>query len=167
MSQAPQLLAELEARGLHLALAESLTGGLLGAELTAPAGASKVILGSIVAYQTSLKNELLGVSKSLLSERGAVDSQVAAQMAMGVRTQLAKRCNLTEAEVIGLSTTGVAGPDLQDGQAVGTVFVGLSGKGFEDKVLALSLSGDRNQIRQLTVDAAIEMIWEQIRSLPR
>lgn len=163
MSLAANLLDELAARGLYLAVAESLTGGSLGAALTEPAGASKVFLGSIVAYQTELKSELLGVSASLLLEAGAVDARVAAQMATGVRSKLAQKCNLAESKVIGLSTTGVAGPDPQGSCPVGTVFIGLAGEGFETQVLALSLDGDRQLIRQRTVAAAVEIIWEQIR----
>ena len=163
MSKAAQLLAELEGRSLHLAVAESLTGGGLSGELTAPAGASKIVLGAIVAYQTELKNELLGVSKSLLAESGAVDARVAAQMASGVRTLLAQKCAIAETSVIGVATSGVAGPTEQDGKPVGTVFIAIAGDGFENQVLALELTGNREAIRSQTVDLAIDFLWEQFR----
>lgn len=160
-----QLLATLESKGLKLAVAESLTGGLLAAEFTSVAGASNVFLGGIVAYQSALKHELLGVSASLLDQRGAVDAEVAAQMAAGVRERLAEKCGIDPFKVIGLSTTGVAGPDEQDGKSVGTVFAGVASSLFADQVLALNLDGGRQQIRQATVDQTIAFLWEQISTL--
>ena len=155
------LIKTLEQKKLHLAIAESLTGGALSAELISVAGASKVVLGSIVAYQTELKHELLGVSKALLQNQGAVDAEVAAQMAAGVRTKLAAKTGLDEALVIGVSTTGVAGPDAQDGKPVGTVFIGLSGT-FGEWVIAEEFTGDRAEIRAKTVAAALNALSEQL-----
>ena len=77
-------------------------------------GASNVVLGSIVAYQTNLKHELLGVSRALLENQGPVDAEVVAQMAGGVRAKLAAKSGLNLAQVIGVATTGVAGPDRQN-----------------------------------------------------
>jgi nicotinamide-nucleotide amidase len=155
------ILKALEARGFKLALAESLTGGLLSAEIVSVPGASNVLLGSIVAYQTSLKHELLGVSRALLENQGAVDPEVAAQMATGVRTKLANKTNTDENLVIGISTTGVAGPDAQDGVAVGTVYIAISGPGaIGDSVYAHEFSGGREAIRAATVTAAIEALGE-------
>ncbi|MDI1457603.1 CinA family protein, partial [Streptomyces sp. ATE26] len=113
--EATELVRLLTVRGESLAVAESLTGGLVAAEITGVPGASKVFRGSVTAYATELKRELLGVDATLLAERGAVDPQVAGQMAAGVRKALGADW--------GLATTGVAGPDPQDGQSVGTVFV--------------------------------------------
>ncbi|MEY4494729.1 MAG: hypothetical protein RL570_844, partial [Actinomycetota bacterium] len=142
---AAEILKQLESRGFKLAIAESLTGGLLSAEFVSVAGASKVLLGSIVAYHTTLKHELLGVSRALLENQGPVDPEVAAQMASGVRTKLANKTNTDENLVIGIATTGVAGPDPQDGVAVGTVYVALSGPGaIGDSVYAFELSGGRD-----------------------
>lgn len=90
----------LTVRGETLAVAESLTGGLVAAEITSVPGASKAFRGSVTAYATSLKHELLGVDADLLAARGAVDAQVAAQMAAGVRRAL-------DADW-GIATTGVA-----------------------------------------------------------
>lgn len=158
---AAAILKELESRGFKLGIAESLTGGALSAEFASVAGASKVLLGSIVAYQTSLKHELLGVSRTLLENQGAVDPEVAAQMATGVRTKLAAKTNTDEAQVIGVATTGVAGPDTQDGVAVGTVYVAISGPGaLGDSVFAFEFSGDRRAIQQATVEQAVSALGE-------
>jgi nicotinamide-nucleotide amidase len=155
------ILQELEAKGFKLAIAESLTGGLLSAEFVSVPGASKVLLGSIVAYQTSLKHELLGVSRNLLENQGPVDPEVAAQMAAGVRTKLANKTNTDEQLVIGVATTGVAGPESQAGVAVGTVYVAVSGPGLiGDSVYAHSFEGDRDSIRTATVSAAIDALGE-------
>ena len=158
---AASILQELEARGYKLAIAESLTGGLLSAEFVSVPGASNVLLGSIVAYQTALKHELLGVSRTLLENQGAVDPEVAAQMASGIRTKLANKTNTDEARVIGIATTGVAGPDAQDGVAVGTVYIAISGPGaIGDSVYAQQLSGGREAIRAATVGEAISALGE-------
>ena len=158
---AAAILKELEARGFKLAIAESLTGGLLSAEFVSVPGASNVLLGSIVAYQTSLKHELLGVSRTLLENQGAVDPEVAAQMATGVRTRLANKSNTDESQVIGIATTGVAGPDAQDGVAVGTVYIAISGPGaIGDAVYAHEFSGGREAIRAATVSEAINALGE-------
>ena len=118
-------------------MAESLTGGLVTASLVAVPGASRVLRGGIVAYATDLKAGLLGVDVDLLAERGAVDEAVAAQMAAGIRTA-------TGADV-GLATTGVAGPDPQDGQGPGVVFVAVSTP-VASEVQRLDLDGDRSKV---------------------
>ncbi len=155
------LLAALERRGLKLAVAESLTGGLLAGAITEVAGASKVFLGSITAYQSILKQQLLGVSSQLLENQGAVDPEVVAQMAAGVRRKISTGCALEEAQVIGIATTGVAGPDEQDGKPVGTVYIGISGvEGVGEVVYAHSFEGSRSEIRKQTVNAAIGHLLE-------
>jgi len=156
---AATVLAGLKTRKLHLAVAESLTGGLLTAEFVTVSGASDVLLGGIIAYQQELKHELLGVSQALLAQVGSVDPQVAAQMAQGVRTKLAAKMGLDEALVVGVSTTGVAGPDLQDGKHVGCVFLGISSQ-TGDYVYELNLVGDRNSIRAQTVQHAVSALGE-------
>ena len=158
---AAEILQQLESRGFKLAIAESLTGGLLSAEFVSVAGASKVLLGSIVAYHTTLKHELLGVSRALLENQGPVDPEVAAQMASGVRTKLANKTNTDENLVIGIATTGVAGPDPQDGVAVGTVYVAISGPGaIGDSVYAYEFSGGREAIRAAAVSEAVAALGE-------
>ena len=161
MTDAKQLIAKLESKGLFVGLAESLTGGALCSELVSVPGASKVVLGSMVAYQTELKSSALGVSAELLSAVGAVDAQVAVQMAEGIRSRLALQLLKNTDDVIGVSTTGVAGPDEQDGKPVGLVFISVVGrKGVQ--VWEERFSGDRYAIRKQTVDKAIELIWEYL-----
>lgn len=172
-TDAAAVLEALQAADLKLAFAESLTGGLLCAEFVSVPGASNVVLGSIVAYQTGLKNELLGVSRALLENQGPVDAEVVAQMAAGVRTKLAVKSGLDLAKVIGVATTGVAGPDRQNGVEVGTVFIGISGLGSssagsqiasDDAVFAHQFTGTRDEIRIATVNAAIAHLKEHFTS---
>ncbi|MEY4532975.1 MAG: hypothetical protein RI926_744 [Actinomycetota bacterium] len=144
-----ELMTRLTERGLTVAVAESLTGGLLCAALTEVPGASKVIRGGVVAYATDLKSSLLNVDHDLLATVGAVDADVALAMAAGVASKLGTD--------IGLSTTGVAGPEPQDGKAVGTVFIACVW-GEKRVVEELSLTGTRNEIRSLTVHAALRLL---------
>jgi len=145
------LVAALIERGLTIAVAESLTGGQLVAALIDVPGASATVLGGVVAYNTELKHSVLGVSAELLAEHGAVHPEVARQMAAGVRTALAVGGKPAD---VGLATTGVAGPQPQGGQPVGTVYLGLA---MGDRVhsVALTLSGSRAHIRSETVSAAL------------
>jgi len=115
------LLGRLTAAGLTVAAAESLTGGLLTAVLTEIPGSSSVVRGGLVVYATDLKHRLAGVDPKLLAERGPVDPLVAAALAQGAREGCAAG--------IGVGLTGVAGPDSQDGVAVGTWFVAVAGPG--------------------------------------
>jgi len=155
------LLKQLEGKGLKLAIAESLTGGLLCSELVAVAGASNVVLGSVVAYQTGLKSSLLGVNSQLLESNGAVDPEVAVQMAEGIRSRMSLQLLLATDSVIGVSTTGVAGPDEQDGKPVGTVFIAVAGK-HGVKVWEEHFSGDRSSIRAQSASSAISHIGEYL-----
>ena len=144
---APSLVAELTVRGETVAVAESLTGGLVVAELVAVPGASAVVRGGVVAYATPLKASVLGVSAELLAANGAVHPEVARQMASGVRRALAVD---GVPATWGISTTGVAGPDPQDGQPVGTVFIGIASEDGAE-AFALHLDGDREAIRNAAV----------------
>jgi nicotinamide-nucleotide amidase len=156
---AKEVLDLLEKKGLKLAIAESLTGGLLCSELVSVAGASNVVLGSVVAYQSALKSSALGVNSDLLSTRGAVDPEVAVQMAEGIRSRFSLQLLLPTDKVLGVSTTGVAGPLEQDGKPVGTVFIAVAGaKGVQ--VWEEHFSGDREAIRASTVQAALSHIRE-------
>ncbi|MDJ0341632.1 CinA family protein [Streptomyces sp. H10-C2] len=150
---AAEVLRLLDRQGLTLAVAESLTGGLVAAELTAVPGASRTFRGSVTAYATELKHQLLGVDAGLLAARGAVDPQVALEMAEGVRSRL-------EADW-GLATTGVAGPDPQDGQPVGTVYVAVAGP-EGSAVTPLRLEGGRPEIRAASVAAALALLAESL-----
>ncbi|MFF4115633.1 CinA family protein [Streptomyces sp. NPDC001714] len=162
-STAAELVRLLTVRGQTLAVAESLTGGLVAAEITTVPGASKAFRGSVTAYATELKHGLLGVDATLLARQGAVDPQVAAQMAAGVRKALGADW--------GLATTGVAGPEPQDGRPVGTVFVAVdgpfgpgSGSAAGGKVEALRLNGDRAEIRRESVRSVLALLLRELAS---
>ncbi|MFE7410648.1 CinA family protein [Streptomyces laurentii] len=154
MNEAARVLELLAERDHTLAVAESLTGGLVAAELTGVPGASRSFLGSVTAYATVLKERLLGVDGALLAERGAVDPEVALQMAAGVRALLGADW--------GIATTGVAGPDPQDGQPVGTVYVAVAGPGESGaglgNVAALRLNGGRADIRTESVRSVLALL---------
>jgi nicotinamide-nucleotide amidase len=132
----------LVAAGETLAVAESLTGGLLASALVAVPGASAVFRGGIIAYATDTKERLLAVEQAVLAANGPVDPTVATQMAMGARWRL----DATWA----VSTTGVAGPDPQPddphSSPVGTVYLGIAGPRIAQAV-RLQLDGDREEIR--------------------
>ncbi|WP_236968394.1 CinA family protein [Microbacterium aurantiacum] len=151
MTDGAELLAALRRRGWSVACAESLTGGLVCAELTAVPGASATVRGGVVAYATDCKVSVLGVDPALTARVGAVDPDVADQMAEGVR-------RLFAAEV-GIATTGVAGPDPQDGQPVGTVHVSVATPGGIAR-RRLALSGTREEIRAETVRSAVLLAVE-------
>ena len=136
-------------RGYKLAVAESCTGGMIGARITAIAGSSDVFLGGVLAYDNSVKREILGVPDSDLEEFGAVSEEVAVKMAESVRRML--RAD------IGIGVTGVAGPG--GGTAakpVGMVWVALDGVGKEAR--CLRLFGTREEIRQRAAQAALDMV---------
>jgi nicotinamide-nucleotide amidase len=147
------LVAELIARGQTLAVAESLTGGLLAASIVDIPGCSAVFRGGLVVYATDLKAALAGVPVHLLAERGPVDPEVALALARGARD----RCSADW----GLGTTGVAGPDAQHGKPPGTAFVAVAGP-HRGHVRALALAGDRPAIRAATVAAALDLLATQL-----
>lgn len=165
MSTAEKILTTLKAQNKKLVIAESLTGGLLTAEFAKVAGASDVLLTGIVAYNTFLKHELLGVSKQLLENQGAVDPEVAAQMAEGLRVKIAQKLGLEISQVVAISTTGVAGPSQQDGKSVGELYICVS-KGPEgsgsSNVYAHQLAGDRAKIQNSAVLLGLGHLWEEI-----
>ncbi|WP_329041071.1 CinA family protein [Streptomyces sp. NBC_00178] len=149
-SDAARVLRRLGERGETLGVAESLTGGLVAAELTSVPGASRSFRGSVTAYATPLKRDVLGVDGALLDERGAVDPDVARAMAVGVRRILGADW--------GIATTGVAGPEPQDGKPVGTVFLAVAGPEGVPKVAALRLNGGRADIRRESVRTLLELL---------
>lgn len=152
---AAEVLDLLRRRRQTLAVAESLTGGLVAAALTAVPGASRVFRGSVTAYATDLKRDVLGVDGQLLAERGAVDSEVARHLAEGVRSRLAADW--------GVATTGVAGPDPQDGQPAGTVHVAVSAPGTGGVVAQrLDLAGDRAAVRAGSVHAVLTLLRNEL-----
>lgn len=148
MTAASRLLAALADRGWTLAVAESLTGGLVTAALVDVPGASAVLRGGVVAYATDLKASLLDVDAGLLAQRGAVDPDVAAAMARGAAHRLGAD--------VGLATTGVAGPDPQDGHAPGTVHVAVATPDGV-RVASLTLPGDRAAVRGAACARVLEL----------
>jgi len=143
------VLTLLRERHATLAVAESLTGGLLGATVSAPPGASDVFRGGITAYSSDLKADLLGVDSRVLEEYGAVSAETARAMAEAARV----RC----ASTYGVSLTGVAGPAEQEGHPVGTVHIGLAGpRGSTAK--ALRLPGDRSLVRTYACVSALNLL---------
>ena len=150
---AARIIELLTQRRQTVAVAESLTGGLLGAAITNVPGASVVFRGGVIAYATDLKAALLGVPKALLADRGAVDPEVAGAMAAGIRERLGA--------AIGVATTGVAGPDPQDGKPPGTVHIAVSA-GSEPVIQTLALSGGRDEIRRATVERSLRLLWSVV-----
>jgi len=154
---APALAADLVDRltfsGRTVAVAESLTGGLLASAFTDVPGASLVLRGGVVSYATDVKAQVLGVDEALLARAGSVDAEVAEQMASGAR--------LLMGATYGLSTTGVAGPEPVDGKPVGLVYVAVVGPGTS-RVKALDLAGDRSSIRAQSVLAVLELLAEEL-----
>ncbi|HQY99084.1 MAG TPA: CinA family protein [Propionicimonas sp.] len=147
---ASRLVAALAVRGQTLATAESLTGGLVGAAITSVPGASAVYLGGVISYATPMKTVLAGVSPDVLAAHGPVAGATAIAMAAGVRER-------TGADWA-LATTGVAGPDPQDGHAPGEVWLGVAGPDGLASSRHLHLSGGRDAIRAAAVAAALEFL---------
>lgn len=135
-------------RGDRLAVAESLTGGTVLGTLTAVPGSSRSVVGGVVSYATEVKRQLLGVTAPLV-----ISAECAEQMARGVRESL-------DADWA-VATTGVAGPDPQEDQPVGTVYVAVAGsEGTASRRLALT--GDRQEIREATVQAALALLRDAL-----
>ncbi len=150
---AAELIDSLRLRGLKLAAAESLTGGQIASTIVDVPGASDVFLGGVVAYATAAKTGMLGLSPALLETHGAVDADVAAEMARSCAERFAAACGVSKDIVLGVSSTGVAGPGSQAGKSAGTVFVAAC-LGENIQVLEFHFAGDRNQVReQATVEA--------------
>lgn len=152
---AAAVVHELVERRQTLAVAESLTGGLLATTIVEIPGVSSVFRGGLVVYATDLKHSLAGVPEALLAERGPVDPDVALALASGARL----RC----AADWGLATTGVAGPQPQGGQPVGTVYVATAGPD-SSTVRHLQLDGNRAAVRTASVTGALTLLLEQLRS---
>lgn len=144
------LVARLVALGQTVGCAESLTGGLVVARLVDTPGASAVVRGGVVAYATPVKTSVLAVDAALLAQRGAVDAEVARQMALGAQRVLGADW--------AVATTGVAGPDPQDGMPVGCVFVAVAGPDGSLAVERHDLAGGRAEIREGAVDAALALL---------
>jgi nicotinamide-nucleotide amidase len=150
LDQARDLLAALEARRQTLATAESCTGGLIAAALTAIAGSSSVMMAGFVTYSNDAKMRMVGVAEASLAVHGAVSEPVAREMAEGA---------LREARVdIALSCTGIAGPGgATPGKPVGLVFIGCARRGGPTVVERHVFPGDRAAVRAATVAAALRL----------
>ena len=142
-------------QGKTLCTAESCTGGMIGAALTAVSGASNVYKGGIVSYTNEVKRKLLGVDADLLDREGAVSAPVAQAMAVGARMALAAD--------IAVSVTGLAGPGGDEfGNPVGTVFIGYA----DEKIATVRhfvFEGDRESVRSQAVEEALKLILERNR----
>lgn len=154
MSEVAELLDRLAEARLSVATAESLTGGLLASRITDVPGASRVFRGGVVAYASEIKVSVLGVPAEVVERHGVVSEECASAMAAGVR-------DLLEAS-FGISTTGVAGPDLQEGHPPGTVWIAVAGP---DGVSArrLDLGGSREEIRAATCLEAVSLLASNVR----
>lgn len=157
-TDAERLLERLAELGWTVGVAESLTGGLVVSALVGVPGASAVVRGGIVAYATELKHTLLGVDPTLLDAHGAVHPRVARQMAEGVRFRLGREDDPCD---VGISTTGIAGPDTPDGQPVGTVHIGVATP-LGTRVESLELAGTRDEIRAETARRAVRTALEAL-----
>jgi nicotinamide-nucleotide amidase len=140
-----------------LATAESLTGGLIAATIVEIPGVSPVYRGGLVVYATDLKNRLAGVPQDLLDARGPVDPEVALALAAGAR----ERCGADW----GVATTGVAGPDPQDGKPVGLVYVSVAGPSGA-VVRELKLGGSRAEIRSESVTSVLRLLANRLDEAP-
>jgi nicotinamide-nucleotide amidase len=146
---AAQALDLLQSLGATLATVESLTGGRLAAAVTEVPGASASYLGGFVTYATALKETLVGVPHALVEQYGVVSEECARAMATG--------CRDATGATYALATTGVAGPDPQEGRPVGTVFVGIAGpQGVS--ALSMELVGDRGQIQDRACREALSAL---------
>lgn len=155
VSRAAFVVHSLHARHETLATVESLTGGALANSIVEIAGVSGIYRGGLVVYATELKSALAGVPEDLLAERGPVDPDVAAALAEGGR----RRCGADW----GLATTGVAGPEPQDGKPVGLVYVAAAGPDGT-QVRRLDLDGGRDHIRSAAVIEALRLLAERIQA---
>lgn len=152
-------LAKLKA--VFICTAESLTAGLVAAELAKTPGASEVLLGGVVAYQDVIKSQILGVSKVLMESQTSVDPEVAAQMALGACAKFANAAGLVSERVIALATSGVAGPGSVGHQIPGTVYIALA-TGEEVAVYAEQFEGSRAVITTSTVERSISLLREHL-----
>lgn len=153
LDRASTLHDELVRRGATVAAAESVTGGGVAEVLSTAPGASQTFLGGVVSYATAVKVRVLGVSEETVAEHGVVSRQCAIEMAEGVRQLLGAD--------LAVSTTGVAGPETQEGKPVGLVFVAVASGAGSDAV-ELHLDGNREEIRRQSVQAAVAAVLARL-----
>lgn len=146
------VLGRLAAKGWTLGVAESLTGGLIGSRLAGIPGASKTFRGTIGSYATEVKRSLLGVTAEHV-----VSAECAKEMAEGARRVLGSD--------VGISVTGVAGPDAQDGAPVGTVWFGLALPGVPVEAVTTRMPGDRERIREFSAISLMNLLRMRLDAL--
>lgn len=151
-----QVFELLKKRQFTLASAESLTGGLFADALVSLSGASEVFLGSFVTYAPSMKQHVLGVKPETLQKEGTVSEQCAIEMAENA-------VRLTGAD-IGISFTGVAGPDSSEGKEPGTVYISLHEKGKQTRTTELSIRSSRQGVRAQAVKKGFDMLFHYLKS---
>ena len=147
------VLGLCEARGWTLGVGESLTGGFIGARLANVPGASRVFRGAVASYATEVKRSILGVTAPLV-----VTEEAAKEMAVGARRALGAS--------VGISVTGVAGPDEMEGQPVGSVWYGLAIPGHEPEAIHAQMPGDRERIRQFSTIGLLNLLRMRLLALP-
>ncbi len=151
-----ELLDHLRSRDLRLAVAESCTGGLLGAAITSVPGASAAFLGGVLAYDNAVKTNLLGVDAGKLARRGAVSAAIVEAMAHGLRDRLGADVNI--------AVSGIAGPGGGTKEKpVGTVWVAVLGPGHLMDAHKFHFDGDRDDIRHDATQKALELALEAVR----
>lgn len=140
-----EIISTLSSRKETLATAESITGGGLSSAITSVEGSSQIFLGAIVAYRNSVKADILGIDLSLIETHSVYSQVIASEMARAVRVQFGSTW--------AIATTGVAGPGPSGGVPSGTVWLAIAGPTTHN--LELSLSGNRESVRNATVATAI------------
>lgn len=158
---AAEVLDLAREKGVHLATAESLTGGKIGSTFTAVPGSSDVFEGGVISYSYDVKSAELGVSPDDLEEYGAVSEPVAIQMADGARRNVLG--GYDDDHAVAVAVTGVAGPGESEGKPAGMVWFAVAGKG--DTVASCErFEGDRDEVRQKTVVHAMELVEERLKA---
>ena len=147
------LIKKLQEKNLTISVAESLTGGLIAASLTEIPGASSVFKGSVTAYSDEIKQNVLHVNEDTITNFTSISEQVALEMAINVRKIMKSD--------IGISTTGVAGPEKSAGFAPGLVFVAIS-IGDHNMCQKLEITGDRSKIRNQTVQEILQLTLSRL-----
>ena len=152
MDRAKTLLELATAKGITVGVAESCTGGLLGGRITSVSGSSEYFLGGVIAYSNTVKTKLLNVEQGTLDEFGAVSERCAVEMATGARRLLGSD--------LAIAITGIAGPlGGTPDKPVGTVYIAVA---FGDRTTSrrFEFPGDREAVREQSVEAALEMAIE-------
>lgn len=168
-ADAEAIVLRAREHALTVAVAESLTGGMVADAIVSLPGASDVFVGGVVSYHTDLKRSILGVDEKVLRDRGPVDALVAEQMASGVRVACSVRDERSDESVlpdVGVSVTGVAGPspDAVSSQHPGIVWVGVSSR-LGNRSERFEFQGDRTTIRRLAMLAALEILAAEVELL--